>query len=166
MAGGPWRRRRSPAGVHLDQTGEALGSMLRPGNPGSDTAQDHLTEVNEARAQLLRPTRQHDPELGLDVLVRSDSAEVSHGFVDASMSQALEFSVGSDLTEAVREVILELPAEGWVPAITKETAEREGAEVVESTSLLGLAKWPEGSRVLVGREQPHPGANYNLWSQH
>ncbi len=34
----------------------------------------------------------------------------------------------------------------------------------EIPSLLDLAKWPEGSRVLLGREQPHPGANCNLAS--
>ena len=152
-----------PLLVYLDQTGEALGGMLRPGNAGSNTAQDHVTLLDEALAQLPRPTRKQDPELGLEVLVRSDSAGASHGFVDAIVSRGLEFSVGFDLTEPVREAILKLPAEGWVPAITKEMEELEEAEVAEITSLLDLAKWPAGSRVLVRREQPHPGANYNLF---
>ena len=152
-----------PLLVYLDQTGEALGGRLRPGNAGSNTAQDHQELLDEALAQLPRPTRQQDPERGLEVLVRSDSAGASHGFVKAIVSRGLEFSVGFDITEPVREAILKLPPAGWVPAITKEMEELEGAEVAEITSLLDLAKWPEGSRVLVRREEPHPGANYNLF---
>jgi hypothetical protein len=48
-------------------------------------------------------------------------------------------------------------------AITKELEEREGAEVAEITSLLDLSSWPQGSRVLVRWEEPHPGASYNLF---
>ena len=50
-----------------------------------------------------------------------------------------------------------------MPAITKEMGELEEVEVAEITSLLDLAKWPEGSRVLVRREQRHPGTNCNLF---
>jgi len=35
---------------------------------------------------------------------------------------------------------------------------REGAWLAEVTDLVDLSKWPEGSRVIVGRERPHPGA--------
>ena len=35
--------------------------------------------------------------------------------------------------------------------------------MVEITSLLDLSRWPVGSRVLVRREEPHPGANHNLF---
>ena len=76
-----------PLLVYLDQTGEALGGRLRPGNAGSNTAQDHQDLLDEAMAQLPRPTRQQDPELGLEVLVRSDSAGASHGFVKAIVSR-------------------------------------------------------------------------------
>ena len=152
-----------PQLVYLDQTGEALGGMLRPGNAGSDTTQDQISLLDEAPAQLPQPTCQRDPELGLEVQVRSDSAGASHGFVDAIVSRGLEFSVGFDLTEPVRDAILKLPAEGCVPAISKEMGELREAEVAEITSLLDLAKWPEGSRVLVRREQLHPAANYNLF---
>lgn len=71
--------------------------------------------------------------------------------------------MGLDVTEPVRDAILRLPVEAWVSAITKELEDLEGAEVEEITSLLDLAKWPEGSRVLVRREEPHPGATYNLF---
>ena len=152
-----------PLLVYLDQTGEALGGTLRPGNAGSNTAQDHQGLLDEALAQLPVPTRQEDQERRLEVLVRSDSAGASHGFVNAIVSRGLEFSVGFDITEPVREAILKLPEGSWVAAITKEMEELEEAEVAEITGLLDLSKWPKGSRVLVRREQPHPGANYNLF---
>ncbi|MHB8395465.1 MAG: IS1380 family transposase [Candidatus Dormibacteria bacterium] len=149
--------------VYLDQTSESLGGTLRPGNAGSNTAQDHVALLDEALAQLPLPTQQEDKERGLEVLVRSDSAGASHGFVNAIVSRGLEFSVGFDVTEPVREAILKLPDGSWLPAITNDVEELEEAEVAEITGLLDLSKWPEGSRVLVRREQPHPGANYNLF---
>jgi hypothetical protein len=152
-----------PLLVYLDQTGEALAGKLRPGNAGANTAQDHVELLDAAVAQLPLPTRAEDPELGLEVLVRSDSAGASHGFVGAIAERGLEFSVGFDVTEPVREAILQVPEKSWEVAITKELEEREGAEVAEITSLLNLSLWPSGSRVLVRREEPHPGASYNLF---
>ncbi len=152
-----------PLLVYLDQTGEAVWGTLRPGNAGSNTAQDHQELLDEALAQLPLRTRKQDPERGLEVLVRSDSAGASHGFVNAIVSRGLEFSVGFDITGPVREAILRLPDGSWLPAISKDMEDLEGAEVTEITSLLDLCKWPVGSRVLVRREEPHPGANYNLF---
>ncbi len=152
-----------PLLVYLDQTGEALGGTLRPGNAGSNTAQDHQGLLDEALAQLPLPTQQEDKERGLQLLVRSDSAGASHGFVNAIVSRGLEFSVGFDITEPVREAILKLPEGSWVAAITKEMEELEEAEVAEVNGLLDVSKRPKGARVLVRREQPHPGATYNLF---
>jgi hypothetical protein len=152
-----------PLLVYLDQTGEPLCGRLRPGNAGANTAQDHIELLDEALAQLPLPTRAEDLERGLEVLVRSDSAGASHQFVNAVVSRGLEFSVGFDVTEPVREAVLKLPESSWVPAITKAMEELEGAEVAEITCWLDLAKWPPGSRVLVRREEPHPGASYNLF---
>jgi hypothetical protein len=131
-----------PLLLFLDQTGEALAGQLRPGNAGANTAQDHVELLDAALAQLPWPTRAEDPE------------------------QGLEFSVGFDVTEPVREAILQLPEASWGEAITKEMEEREGAQVAEITGLLDLSSWPQGSRVLVRREEPHPGANYNLFDPH
>jgi hypothetical protein len=152
-----------PLLVYLDQTGEALAGRLRPGNAGANTALDHVELLDAALAQLPLPTKSEDEEHGLEVLVRSDSAGASHGFVSAIAERGLEFSVGFDVTEPVREAILHLPEASWEVAITKEMEEREGAEVAEITSLLNLSLWPSGSRVLVRREEPHPGASYHLF---
>jgi hypothetical protein len=126
--------------VYLDQTGEQLGGILSPATPV--------------------PTRPEDPERGLEVLVGSDSAGASHGFVNAIVSRGLEFSVGFDLTAPVRQPIRQLRTESWVRAITKEMEE---AEVAEITGLVNLSSWPKGSRVLVRREELRPGARYNFF---
>jgi hypothetical protein len=119
--------------------------------------------LDAALVQLPLPTKSEDEEQGLEVLVRSDSAGASHGFVSAIAERGREFSVGFDVTEPVREAIRQLPEGSWEVAITKEMEEREGAEVAEITSLLNLSLWPSGSRVLVRREEPHPGASYTLF---
>jgi hypothetical protein len=152
-----------PLLVYLDQTGEALVGKLRPGNAGANTALDHVELLDAALAQLPLPTKSEDEEQGLEVLVRSDSAGASHGFVGAIAERGLEFSVGFDVTEPVREAILQLPEGSWEVALTKELEAREGAEVAEITGLLNLSLWPSGSRVLVRREEPHPGASYHLF---
>ena len=155
-----------PLLVYLDQTEEALAGKLRPGNAGANTALDHVELLDAALAQLPLPTKAEDLEQGPRVLVRSDSAGASHDFVGAIAERGLEFSVGFDVTEPVREAVLQLPEGSWEVAITKEMEEREGAEVAEITSLLNLSLWPSGSRVLVRREEPHPGASYNLFDPH
>lgn len=94
----------------------------------------------EALAQLPWPTRQQAPEQGLEVVVRSDSADASHGFVNATVTPGLDVSVGFDVTEPVRDAILRPTLESWVPAITKELEDLEGAEVAETTSLFDLDK--------------------------
>ena len=76
-----------PQRVSLDQTGEPLGGILRPGNAGANTAQDHIELLNEALSQLPLPARVEDAHLGLEVLVGSDSARASHQFVIAHSPQ-------------------------------------------------------------------------------
>jgi hypothetical protein len=109
-----------PLLVYLDQTGEALAGRLRPGNAGANTAQDQVELLDAALQQLPLPTKADDEEHGLEVLVRSDSAGASHGFVGAIAERGLEFSVGFDVTEPVRLAILKLPRSCWVDAIQQD----------------------------------------------
>jgi hypothetical protein len=46
----------------------------------------------------------------------------------------------------------------WEPAYDTNGEPREGADVAELTGVLDLDGWPEGMRVIVRRERPHPGA--------
>jgi len=40
---------------------------------------------------------------------------------------------------------------------------REGAQIAEITELLDLSSWPDGTRAIVRREEPHPGAQLSLF---
>ena len=74
----------------------------------------------------------------------------------------MRFSVGYELTEPVRDAILQIPADAWVSALAQDGSERENGEVAEITDSVELSSWPEGSRVLVRRERPHPGAQLSF----
>jgi len=142
-----------PLAVFLDATGEALAAILRPGNAGSNTAADHIALLALALAQL--PV---DPATA-QVIARADSGALTHGFVDACRTHHVRFSIGFDLTETVRNACLSVPKRRWRPAVTADGAdEHEGADVAEITDLLDLPRWPEGTRAIARREEPHPGA--------
>ncbi len=51
-----------------------------------------------------------------------------------------------------------LPEAAWAPAIRQDGEDRDGAWVAEITDRLDLSTWPDGTRVIVRRERPHPGA--------
>jgi hypothetical protein len=46
----------------------------------------------------------------------------------------------------------------WEPAINTDATTRDGAWVAEATGLVDLSSWPEGSRLILRKERPHPGA--------
>src|SRR5207237_971436 len=84
---------------------------------------------------------------------------LTHGFIQACRDAGVRFSVGHDLTEAIRTACLAVPEQRWVPAITADGSDlREGAEVAEITDLVDLRRWPPGTRAVARREAPHPGA--------
>ena len=58
----------------------------------------------------------------------------------------------------MQEAILALPDRIWEPAYDASGQVRPGAWVAELTGLLDLTAWPEGMRVIVRKERPHPGA--------
>lgn len=146
-----------PLLAFLDATDEALAGILRPGNAGSNTTADHIELLGLALAQLpVDPTE-------AEVIARADSAALTHGFIDACRAAQVRFSVGHDLTEPIRAACLSVPRPRWQAAITADGAdEREGAEVAEITDLVDLSAWPEGTRAVARREEPHPGAQLSF----
>ncbi len=46
----------------------------------------------------------------------------------------------------------------WIPAYDADGQVREGAWVAEITVLAELSGWPDGMRLIVRKERPHPGA--------
>ena len=47
---------------------------------------------------------------------------------------------------------------GWYPAIDADGGIRDGAWVAEATALVDLSRWPAGTRLILRKERPHPGA--------
>jgi hypothetical protein len=135
--------------------GEALAIMLRPGNAGSNTASEHIEAARLALAQLPRRLRRR-------VLIRTDSGGGTHDFLAWLAGRRLHYSVGMAITEDIAEAILALPDRIWEPAYDAEGQVRPGAWVAELTGLLALPAWPEGMRVIVRKERPHPGAQLRL----
>ena len=76
-----------PLQVYLDETHEALGGLLRSGNAGSNTAEDHTMVIDRALAQI--PAEYAET---LEILVRADSAGATHGLVDYCREGNLRFS--------------------------------------------------------------------------
>ena len=149
-----------PLGCWLDETGEALAAILRPGNAGSNTAEDHFTVLGLALEQL--PAEDLDRE----ILVRTDIGGCTHAFTADCRDAQIRFSVGYELSETVRAAILEVPETAWQQAINGDGEARDGAWVAELTDRLNLTAWPEGSRLIVRRERPHPGAQFTIFDEH
>jgi hypothetical protein len=133
--------------------GEPLAILLRAGNAGSNTVAEHIEVTKLALAQLPRQARRR-------VLIRTDSGGGTHDFLTwlTSPSRRLHYSVGMTITEDMQEAILTLPGRVWEPAYDAGGQVRPGAWVAELTGLLDLSGWPEGMRVIVRKERPHPGA--------
>jgi hypothetical protein len=93
-------------------------------------------------------------------VIRTDSGGGTHDFLTwlAAPARRLHYSVGMTITEEMAEAILAWPERVWEPAYDNAGQPRPGAWVVELTGLLNLASWPEGMRVIVRKEGPHPGA--------
>jgi hypothetical protein len=146
-----------PLGAYADETREALAMLLRPGNAGSNTAADHKTVIDRSLAQI--PAEQIE---SIEILIRADSAGATHETAEHCHDGNLRFSFGYELTETVRAAILQTPDQDWVPALDQDGTERENGEVVEITDRLDLSTWPDGSRLIIRRERPHPGAQLSF----
>ncbi|MFI5960155.1 IS1380 family transposase [Cryptosporangium sp. NPDC051539] len=145
----------------LDNTGEALAGLLREGRAGSNTTADHITVLDQALAQIPDQHRHGTP-----ILLRSDSAGSSHGFLAhirglREQHVDIRFSVGVAITEPVRDAIR--ATNDWFPALDIDGDPREHAQICEITGLLPADGFPEGTRFLVRRERPHPGAQLSIF---
>jgi hypothetical protein len=151
-----------------DNTGEFLAAQLRRGNAGSNTAADHISVLDAALAQLPDQHRHGTP-----VLVRADTAGCTREFLAHLRSlreQAVscEFSVGWAIRDKERTAITAIPKAVWTDAIDADGGHRDGAGLAEITRVLpaaALAGYPAGTRVIVRRERPHPGAQLDAFEE-
>ena len=140
--------------------GEALAGLLRNGNAGSNTASDHVIVLQRALESLPVGWRPDplDPSAP-KVLVRCDTAGSTHRFADACRTAGVGFSFGYPVDVRVQDAVDTLNlAAGWYPAIDTDGGLRDGAWVAEATTLVNLATWPPGTRLVLRKERPHPGA--------
>ncbi|MBO0913688.1 IS1380 family transposase, partial [Streptomyces laculatispora] len=135
-------------------SGEPVAALLRPGNAGSNTAADHISTAQLALAQLPKPYRR-----GRQTLIRTDSGGGTHEFVAwlAQRGRWLSYSVGMTITDAIHQAVLRVPAPAWTVAIEPGGQIRDGAWVAELDGDV-LKGWPQGMRLIVRKERPHPGA--------
>ncbi|OEJ61081.1 transposase [Streptomyces agglomeratus] len=149
----------------LANTGEALSGRLRPGNAGANTASDHITVLDQALAQIPDAHRH-----GTDILIRTDSAGSAKAFLShvrdvRKRGIRTYFSVGYAITEPLRRAVRAMPDGLWHPALDQDGTLRDGAEIAELTGMVDLDGYPAGTRIIVRRERPHPGAQLSLFDQ-
>jgi Transposase DDE domain group 1 len=161
-----------PLTAWCDNTGESLAVRLRPGNAGSNTAADHIDVIGAAIAQIPAKHRRK-------MLFTCDGAGATHALVqhiselNARPGHQAHYSAGFDFDERIRAVLPRLPETAWTPALDADGTQRPDAQVAELTGLLRhsaggdrLAGWPADMRILIRRENPHPGAQLTLFEQH
>jgi hypothetical protein len=144
-------------------TGEPLSMLLRRGNAGSNTVDDHITVLRAALAQL--PGHGGGRRPGKNVLIRVDGAGGTHGLINWLTRRRLSYSVGFSLPgdlESIQAKLAAIPAAAWTPAYDADGQIRPGAWVAEVTGLFDLTGWPPGMRLIVRRERPHPGAQLRI----
>lgn len=154
-----------PLAAWCDNTTEMLAVTLRPGNAGSNHAGDHIDVLARAIGQIPAAHRRH-------LLVRADGAGATHELLDWLTAQNqirgrwVEYSVGfATKNPALTSAITAIPEQVWTPAVDTAGEPRAGADVAEVTDLVNLKTWPDGMRVIVRRERPHPGAQLSLFEE-
>jgi Transposase DDE domain group 1 len=157
-----------PMLAFCDNTGEFLAGQLRKGNAGSNTAVDHIAVLDAALAQLPDQHRHGTP-----ILVRADTAGCTREFLNhirrlREQAMSCEFSVGWAIRDKERTAIGALPAWVWADAVDADGGHRDGAGLAEITGVLpaqAVAGYPAGTRVIVRRERPHPGAQLDAFEE-
>lgn len=151
-----------------DNTGEFLAATLRRGNAGGNTDADHITVLGAALAQIPDAHRH-----GTSILVRADTAGCNREFLAHIRSRrddavSCEFSVGLAIRDKERAAITAIPKTVWADAIDADGGHRDGAALAEITGVLpaaALIGYPAGTRVVVRRERPHPGAQLDVFEE-
>jgi hypothetical protein len=153
----------------IAERGEILAGMLRPGNAGSNTAEDHVVVLSQAIDALPEDWRRgHQPgdpadQTAKELLVRADSAGASHWLAEECQDRNSRFSFGYQITGRIRDALLLVQEEDWVPAHDGDGCRRDGAWVSELSDLVDMAGWPPATRLICRRERPHPGAQLSLF---
>jgi hypothetical protein len=132
-------------------TGEVLAALLRPGNTGANSADDHIRVFDAATAQL--PGTFFDTAgnlLGEKILVRTDSAGASRKFLWHLHAHGGQFSVSYPVPVGKAHMIEWInDKKYWQPALDQDGKDRDGAWIP-------LSDYPTGTKLLLRRIAPVP----------
>jgi hypothetical protein len=93
------------------------------------------------------------------ILACSDSAGATHRFAAECRGKGVGFSFGFAVDARVRDAAETLTAKrAWYPAIETGGGIRDGAWIAEATGLVDLGNRPAGTRLILRKQRPHPGA--------
>ncbi|WP_406190362.1 IS1380 family transposase [Streptomyces sp. NBC_01017] len=141
-----------PLAVWCANTGECLAMMLRSGNAGSNTAEDHIAVLDEALRQIPGSS-------SAKLLVRVDGAGATHKLHEylrdlTTRRRRVRFTTGWTITDADEAAIARLPERAWEPALQQDGSPHEEYEVAELTGLNEREGWIDGLRLIVRRVRP------------
>ena len=152
-----------PMFCFADATGEALAARLRPGNAAANDAADNLEVLDDAITQLPADVAAGhcvDDDLGevrRRVMVRSDSAGCTAGFVDGCRSRNIGFAVVARRKTAVSAAVAVANTDNdrWVPALNQDgTPHNPSTKTTETTRWPWYARSPTWSTCPPGRKGP------------
>lgn len=140
----------------LAATGEVLAGLLRPGNAGANTITDHEHVLDAAIAQLPEHAQAghrpgDDPALvETEIVVRTDSAGCSEGFVQACRDRNVRFVISARSNPAIQGAVFD--AEGvdvWHQAIGQNGRPIDDGHtlVAELSSLVWDETEPDGHKI-------------------
>ena len=142
-----------PLGAWLANTRECLAMLLRPGNAGSNTFEDHKEVLTAALKQIPAAFRRR-------ILVRVDGAGASHDLVRhllalSSPRRTMLFTCGWTILDADEQAIAALPASAWEPGLLQGGGLEKDKDAAEITHLMSRAgNWPDGLRWIARRVKP------------
>jgi hypothetical protein len=142
-----------PLAAWCMNTRECLDMLLRPGNAGSNTFEDHKEVLGRALKQVPAAFRRR-------IIVRIDGAGASHELVKyllglSSKRKVLLFTCGWTVLDADEQAIMQVPEPAWQPGIRQDGTVEDDKDVAEITHLMSRAgNWPDGLRWIARRVKP------------
>lgn len=147
-------------------TGEVLAAVMRPGNAGANSAEDHIKVFTQALGQLPDDFyNEHGELIGEKVLVRTDSAGASRKFLHHLAALGVQFTVSYPVPVTKAHMVGWInDKQHWQPALDQNGKERTDAWVINATEILGLTDYPTGTNLYLRAEPCTPGRKRPCWT--
>ena len=113
------------------------------------------------RTPTRSPTGRRPRQVVHPILVRADSAGAVRAFIDGLIARNCLFSISARVSNALDAAIAQVADDAWRPAVNA-MANHAAARRSPSSTSPSMAG-PHGTRAIVRRERPHPGAQLRLW---